>query len=256
MEPIQRVVVRDKHPVFESGYLARPFNRVVLGLAALSLLIQIAGLIQGLAGQGKVVSGFDHASFAVVAFLWLLLGCMVFLQRRAGLAARLFLLFAASGSAFLAVGTLWYVSYPDAFIYAVGVLFFPPLLFSFVRAFRDSQRWSRAELLLYLPATLLVAPVTHDFATSQGNSPSFRVALVLIAVFLVAAAGQALRDFRFSQSPEEATQTRALLFGLLAGTVPAIAAIIEPLVTTGSVKSINVSWMPPIVLLFLIAMSY
>jgi signal transduction histidine kinase len=256
VEPIQRIVVRDKHPVFEPRYLAQPFNRWVLGLAGLSLLVQLVGLIQGLVGQGEKVGWFDHASFAIVAFLWLLLGLMVFLQRRAGLAGRLFLLFAASGSAFLAVGTLWYVSYPDAFIYALGLLFFPPLLLSFVRAFRDGQRWHQAELLLYLPAVILVIPVTHDFATRRATSPSFKVALLFVAIYLVGAAVQALRDLSFSRTPEEAAQTRALLFGLLAGTVPAVAALIEPLATTGTVKSINISWMPPIVLLFLIAMSY
>lgn len=256
MEPIQRIVVRDKHPVFEPRYLAGPFNRWVLSLAGLSLLIQVVGLTQGLVGQGKQVSWFDHASFAVVAFLWLALGFMVFLQRRAGLAGRLFLLFAASGSAFLGVGTLWYVSYPDAFIYALGLLFFPPLLYSFVRAFRDGQTWHRAELLLYLPAIALVVPVTHDFATRSATSPSFKVALLFVGIYLVAAAVQAVRDLSFSRTPEEGAQTRALLFGLLAGTVPAIAALIEPLATTGTVKSINISWMPPIVLLFLIAMSY
>lgn len=256
VEPIQRIVVHDKHPVFEPRYLARPFNRWVLGLAGLSLLVQVVGLIQGAVGQGKQVGWFDHASFAIVAFLWLLLGLMVFLQRRAGLTGRLFLLFAASGSAFLGVGTLWYVSYPNAFIYALGLLFFPPLLFSFVRAFRDGQRWHQAELLLYLPAVILVVPVTHDFATRQPTSPSFKVALLFVAIYLVGAAVQALRDLSFSRTPEEAAQTRALLFGLLAGTVPAIAALIEPLATTGTVRSINISWMPPIVLLFLIAMSY
>lgn len=256
MEPIQRVVVRDKHPVFEPRYLSRPINRWALGLAVLSLLVQLVGLIQGLVGQGKTVGWFDHASFAIVALLWLLLGVMVFLQRRAGLAGRLFLLFAASGSAFLGVGTLWYVSYPDAFIFALGILFFPPLLFGFVRAFREGQQWHRSELLLYLPAIILVLPVTRDFATRQATSPSFKVALVFVAVYLVAAAVQALRDLSFSRTPEESAQTRALLFGLLAGTVPAIAALIEPLATTGTVKSINISWMPPIVLLFLIAMSY
>ena len=256
MEPIQRIVVRDKHPVFEPRYLAGPFNRWALSLAALSLLIQAVGLTQGLLGEGKQVGWFDHASFAIVAFLWLTLGFMVFLQRRAGLAGRLFLLFAASGSAFLGVGTLWYVSYPDAFIYAAGLLFFPPLLYSFVRAFRDGQTWHRAEFVLYLPAVVLVIPVTHDFATRTATSPSFKVALLFVGIYLVAAAVQAVRDMSFARSPEEAAQTRALLFGLLAGTVPAIAALIEPLATTGTVKSINISWMPPIVLLFLIAMSY
>ena len=256
VEPIQRIVVHDKHPVFEPRYLARPFNRWALGLAGLSLLIQVTGLIQGLEGQGKAVGWFDHASFAVVAFLWLLLGIMVFLQRRAGLAGRLFLLFATAGSAFLGEGTLWYVSYPNAFIYALGVLFFPPLLFSFVRAFREGQHWSRRELLLYVPATVLVVPVTLDFALRRPTSESFKIGLACIAVYLLAAVGQALRDLQVSRTPEEAAQTRALLFGLLAGTVPAIAALIEPLATTGTVKSINISWMPPIVLLFLIAMSY
>ncbi len=256
MEPIQRIVVRDKHPVFEPSYLTHPLNRAVLGLAVLSLSVQVVGLVQGLVGQGKQVSWFDHASFAMVAFLWLLLGFMVFLQRRAGLAGRLFLLFAASGSAFLGVGPLWSVSYPDAFAFAAGLLFFPPLLLSFVRAFREGQRWHRIELVLYLPSAILVVPVTHDFATRQPASLSFKAALIFVALYLVAAAAQALHDLSFARSPEEAAQTRALLFGLLAGTVPAIAALIVPLVTTGTAESINISWMPPIVLLFLIAMSY
>jgi signal transduction histidine kinase len=256
VEPIQRIVIRDKHPVFEPSYLTQPFNRWVLGIAGLSLVIQGVGLVQGLVGAGKQVSWFDHASFAVVALLWLLLGFMVFLQRRAGLAGRLFLLFAASGSAFLGMGTLWYVSYPNALIYALGLLFFPPLLFSFVRAFRPGQHWHQAELSLYLPSIVLVGPVTHDFATRQATSPSFHAALLCVAIYLVGAAIQAVRDLSFARTPEEAAQTRALLFGLLAGTVPAIAALIEPLATTGTVKSINISWMPPIVLLFLIAMSY
>ncbi len=254
MEPVKRVVIRDKSPVFDADIFLRPLNRVVVGVVGVALLIQIVALGQVIAGQGKPAGWFDHASFAVVALLWLALGILVFLQRRAGDAGRLFLLSAAAGSAFLALATLYAQSYADALAYAAGLLFFPPFLYSFARAFSEKRPWRRAELLLYLPSAVLLLPGAQQLAEDR-TVVSWKIALLLVAGYLIAAIVQALRDLRLGETPEEAAQTRALLFGLAAGTVPGLAAYIVPIVLNNSF-TVNVKWLPPIVLLFLVAMSY
>src|SRR5690242_3179790 len=105
---------------------------MVLGAAALSLGVQVAGLVQVSLGYGTQMGRFDHAAFALVALLWLLLGATVFVQRRASRAARYFLFSSAAGSAFLGGGTLSGASVPDALLYCTGLLVFPPLMLQFV----------------------------------------------------------------------------------------------------------------------------
>src|SRR5947209_8760869 len=101
MESIQRIVVRDKHPVFDPELLRRPLNRVVLGVLSLALLVQVAALVQVLRGAGKSATAFDHSLFALVALFWLALGVLVFLQRRARRTGQLFAFSSAFGSVFV-----------------------------------------------------------------------------------------------------------------------------------------------------------
>src|SRR5436305_2066977 len=113
MGPANRVVVHDKQPLFDPDMFLRPLNRVVPGVAGCSLFIQIAGLIQVILHPGDGLSWFDHVGFAVVAFLWLALGVLVFLQRRVGSEGRLFLLSASAGSIFLGLSTVNTLSLAD-----------------------------------------------------------------------------------------------------------------------------------------------
>src|SRR5437764_13492683 len=100
MDPVQRIVVHDRPPWIEPEILRRPLNRAVLGVAGFALVVQVAALVQIAAGQGLQVLPnqnirlglFDHAAFAIVAFLWWTLGLFVFLQRRAQRAGQFFLL--------------------------------------------------------------------------------------------------------------------------------------------------------------------
>jgi len=251
----QRVVIHDKDPILEPQFMTRPLNRAVLGVAGLSLLIQIAGLVQVLVGMGLPAGVFDHAQFAIVAFLWLALGVFVFLQRRARLSGRLFLLSASAGAAFLGMGTLYYkTSMVDSVIYAAGLLFFAPLLFSFSRAFHEGRPWRRRELLLYVPALVFVWPSAVHLYSGQ-ESVIWRIATLTVAFFLGGAIAQAVFDLGSDRSPEQSAQTRALLFGLVAGTVPAIFTFFVPLASQGA-TSVPPTWIPPLVLLFLFAMSY
>ena len=82
---IQCVVIRDLPPVLEPALFDRPVNGLMLGAIGISISVQVAGIVQVLTGYGNKVGRFDHASFAVVALLWILPGYVVFLQRRASL---------------------------------------------------------------------------------------------------------------------------------------------------------------------------
>src|SRR5436305_6471960 len=73
MEHVRRVIVHDKIPVLEPDIFLGPTNRLVLGTAALSLLLQSIALGEVDAGQGASVGIFEHISFALVALLWLAL---------------------------------------------------------------------------------------------------------------------------------------------------------------------------------------
>jgi signal transduction histidine kinase len=251
---IQRLIIRDQAPVLEPALFARPVNWIVLAAVGLAVSAQIAGLVQVALGYGNQVGRFDHASFAIVAFLWLLLGSMVFLQRRGSLAGRFFLLSSVAGAAYLGVGTLSGVSWPDALVYTAGILFFPPLIFSFARALDADRPWRRWELLIFVPQLVLVWPMAQDFVLGH-KSLAYRLGLASVAIYLLAATVQAWRGLRRSRSPEGTGQMRALLFGLLAGTLPGIALFVVPLALLGRLVIIT-TWQPLIVLLFLIAMSY
>ena len=254
MDSVQRVVVHDKHPVLEAEILARPRNRVVLAASALSLLVQIGALAQVVVGQGDRVGWFDHAGFSLVAFLWLALGVLVFLQRRSHRAGHLFLLSAATGSAFLALRTLDSVSLADAALYSAGLLFFPAFLLSFTRAFDQRRVWRRQELWTYVPPLILMVPLVHD-TTLRLTSITWKAAIASVAVYLLASILQTFRDLQAAQTSEQAAQGRALLFGLLAGTVPGTVIFVVPAVL-GNPTLLTERWIPPIVLLFLLAMSY
>jgi signal transduction histidine kinase len=251
---IQRVVIRDLPPVLEPALLDRPVNWFMLGAVGFSLCVQVTGLIQVILGYGNKVGRFDHASFAIVALLWLLLGSMVFLQRQASLAARFFLLSSVAGSVFLGVGTLSGVNVPDALLYTAGLLLFPPLTFSFVRALDEDRPWRRQEILFFVPQLLLIWPMAQDFVLGH-KSLAYKLGLASVAIFLLAATIQAGRSLRTARTPHGAAQMRALLFGLLAGTLPGIVLFVAPLVFLGRLVIIT-TWQPLIVLLFLIALSY
>src|SRR5690242_17696840 len=98
MEPVRRVVIRDKQPLVEPEILVPPLNRIALCTVSLALLAQGIAALQVIMGQGSPWDWFDHLSFAAVAFVWWLLGVIVFLQRHAQRTGALFLLSAACGS--------------------------------------------------------------------------------------------------------------------------------------------------------------
>jgi len=255
MGPVRRVIIRDKQPWFEPRILDGRSNRAVLLAAVVSLLIQLVALIQVLQGQGKKVGVVDHVSFAVVALLWLTLGVLVFLQRRNQGAGQLFLLSAVAGSAFLSLGTLWSVSFVDALIFAAGLLFFAPLLFSFTRAFSGERRWQWRDLLLYVPALLVIWPGAQDLLLPTPAGLPWRLGTVSVAVYLLGAIIQAWNDRRSSRIPARAAQVRALFVGLVAGTVPGVPMFVVPLVVRGHL-GVALSFLPVFILVFLIAMSY
>lgn len=254
MGPVKRVVIHDKNPVLEPEVFTRPVNRVAVGLAACSALVQIWGLAQDILGYGHRNGWFDYASSAFVAFLWLGLGVLVFLQRGARYSGRLFLLSAATGSAFLSLTSVAQTSLADAVLYTVGLLLFPPFLFSFARAFDETRQWRNRELLLYLPPVVLVW-WTAQGVRSSNHDLMWRVGVASVAVYLVAAILQTIHDLFSIRNPERAAQTRALLFGLVVGTVPGTLIFVAPYVLSGTANP-TFNWLPLLVLVFLFAMSY
>ncbi|MBV9280094.1 MAG: hypothetical protein JOZ41_08445, partial [Chloroflexi bacterium] len=254
MRDVRRVVIHDKHPILDAEVLNRPANRAVLAVAGLALLIQLAALVQVLLDKGNQVGWFDHTSFAVVSFLWLLVGLLVFMQRRGHRAGQLFLLSAAAGSVFLALGTLTGVNLIDALLFSAGVLFFPAFLLSFTRAFQEERTWRRAEALVYLPPLLLVWPMAQGFLHSQ-TPFLWRAGVACVGLYFCGAVLQTGRDLLVASTPERAAQTRALLFGLLAGSIPALFMYVLPL-ALGNQHTVSRTWQPHLVLLFLLAMSY
>lgn len=254
MDGIQRIVVHDKHPVFDPEVFRRPLNRLVLAVLSLALVVQGGALIQVLEGRGNPATPFDHALFALVALVWLALGCLVFLQRRARRTGQLFALSSAFGSVFVSLGTLYNATPLDAFLFTLGLLTFPPLVFLFARAFFEEQPPHPAEPLLFLPPALLLWPGAGALARHE-TSIAWKLVLLSVGAYLIAAAIQAWYDLGLAHSPEQAAQTRALLFGLIAGTVPGIVVFIVPIVATNSVR-FPITWIAPIILLFLVAMSY
>ncbi len=254
MDHVRRVIVHDKPPIFEPEIVRRPANRVVLGAAAFSLLTQVGALVDVALGRGESVSLFDHAAFALVSVLWLALGVLVFLQRRSRSAGRLFLLSASCGAVFLSLGTLYRAGFIEAFLFVGGLLFFPVFLLSFARAFHEDRHWRRAELVLYVAPLLLLIPGALALQSGR-TTPLWRVALLTVALYLLSSAVQAVFDLRSGGTAERAAQSRALLFGLLAGTLPGLALFIAPLVVTGSLVA-TLTWLPTLILVFLLAMSY
>lgn len=254
MDHVRRVIVHDKPPIFEPETVRRPANRVVLGAAILSLLTQAGAIVDAASGRGLNVPFFDHVAFALVAVLWLALGLLVFLQRRSRSAGRLFLLSAACGSVFLSLGTLYGAGVVEAFLFALGLLFFPVFLLSFARAFHEDRAWQRAELLLFIPPLLLLIPSTSSLAGGH-TTVLWRLALLVTALYLLGSVAQAFFDLLGAGTAERAAQSRALLFGLIAGTLPGFALFIAPLVATGGLVT-TLTWLPPLILVFLLAMSY
>jgi signal transduction histidine kinase len=254
MEVVQRIVVHDKHPVFDPELLRRPLNRAVLGVVALALVAQVAALAQIIGGRGNAATPFDHALFALVALLWLALGILVFLQRRARRTGQLFALASAFGSVFVSLGTLYNAGIADAFLFTLGLIVFPPLIFLFARAYYEEQPSHPAEPLLFIPPAILVWPGANALAHQRTDLP-WKLVLLSVGVYLVAAALQAWYDLGLARNPQQAAQTRALLFGLIAGTVPGIIVFVIPVVATNSVQ-FPITWVAPIILIFLVAMSY
>src|SRR5438045_1617220 len=102
---VRRIVVRDRYPIFESEVYMRSLNRYVLVLAGLALAVQVQAWIEVAHRRGAGTAWTVHLSFAAVAMLWLLLGAVVFLQRRSGRAGQLFLASSAAGAMFVGTGT-------------------------------------------------------------------------------------------------------------------------------------------------------
>lgn len=254
MEAIRRVVIRDREPLLAPAVLRSPLSRLALGMALVAFLLQGVAIWQVTGGVGQRLAPFDHAAFALVAFGWVALGCLVLLQRSAGRVGALFLLLSAAGSAFLAFGSLYSAGLLDALVFSAGLLLFPPLLVLFARAFQNEREFHPAELLLFVPSAVLLGPSANSLSQGQ-TTTGWKIALLTVVLFLLATMVQAARDLRMAGSPIAAAQSRALVFGLIAGGAPGTIVIVVPLVLTGSLL-VAVSWVPAIVLLFLLAMSY
>jgi signal transduction histidine kinase len=253
MGPVRRIVVRDKHPVVDGEILRRPLNRAVLLAAAAALALQALAIEQEIWGAGGSPGPFGPAPFAVVAFVWLALGLLVFLQRRARYAGQMFLLAAAAGSVFLALAPIRR-SPAESFVFAAGLLLLPAFLVTFVRMFDEARRWRWRELWLFAPALVLVWPVGDALYRSDVASPVWRIGLGLVGLYLAAAIAQAGLDMFATRSPSTADQLRALLIGLVAGTLISIPIFLIPVVISG--QKVAVTWLPATVLLFLLAVGY
>lgn len=251
---LRRVVIRDRHPIVDAALYTRPLNRAVLAAAALALAIQIVGAVESARGLGAPTGAFERLAYALVALLWLVAGLLVFVQRRRRRTGQLFLLSAAAGSIFLSLGIVYSAGLLDALLYATGLLLFPPLLVSFVRAFDEQRPWSLRELWLYLPPAALIWPSATALAHNHSNWP-WRIGLVLVALYLIAAIVQSLLDLRHAGSPLQAAQLRALSAGLIGGTLPGTILFVVPVVLNGRI-SVDAAWLPALVLLYVIAMSY
>ncbi|PZR99466.1 MAG: hypothetical protein DLM70_15320, partial [Chloroflexi bacterium] len=254
MKPVRRVVIRDKHPVFERELIELRPNRAVLAVATFALLVQIFAVTQAAMALGNRVGWFEHVLWSGVACLWLALGILVFLQRRAHHAGRLFLLCSSAGAIWLGMGTFSGVNMVDALLYSAGYLLFPPLLYAFSEAYTEQRPWRHRDLLFYVPPLVLIWPMAHDYVAGP-KSLLWRLAIILAPLYLVAAMARTARDMYGATAPERQAQLRALLFGLVAGTVPAIFTFGIPLVLY-STPPIPTGWLPLLVLLFLVAMSY
>jgi signal transduction histidine kinase len=254
MEPVRRVVIRDRHPIFGPELLHRRLNRWVLLAAALSIGIQAAALAQVLAGHGRSVAWPDHVAIAAVALLWLAMGVLVFLQRRAHRAGQLFLLSASAGAAFLSLATLYGTGLANAVLFVTGLMLCAAFLVSFSRAYSESRTWDARELLIYLPALVLVLPGAQDLVAGR-TTIWWKLCLVVVAGYLIAAIVQSALDLRMAAAPTAAAQSRALLVGLVAGTAPGIALFVWPIISSGSVL-VSTGILPWIILLFLVAISY
>jgi signal transduction histidine kinase len=254
VEALRRVTIHDKPPIFDGALIAHPLNRITLGIGTLALVAQAVGLVQVMAGHGNSVGILDRASFPFVAFIWLLLGVTVFVQRAGTPAARFFLLSAAAGSTFLGVGTLSGVSWPDALLYSGGILLLAPTTWGFVRALAGHRMPLWREVLLYVPPVALIPPMASDLIYGH-KQLGFRLGVASVGIYLLAAVVQSARGLAAARKPEAAAQMRAVLFGLVAGTLPGILLYVVPLAFFGQ-QLVVTTWQPLIALLFVLAMSY
>src|SRR5260370_5964568 len=127
-------------------------------------------------------------------------------------------------------------------------------MFTFSRAFTERRCWQLQYVVYYLPSLLLIWPMAQDFIHGQ-KSFLWRFGVASVVIYLFAASIQTTRDLLAARTSEQAGQTRALLFGLLAGTVPGAILFVWPL-TFGNQRTVSTTWQPQLVLVFLLAMSY
>lgn len=254
MQPTRHIVIRDGPPLFNPALTRRPADWVALACAALSLCVQAVALVQVSQGFGNQVGLFDHVAFAAVALLWLLLGIAVFLQRAGTDSGRFFLLSSAAGSGYLGLGTLSGVSGVDAVLYAVGLLTFAPMMFGFVRSLQNGRRRRRFGWVVYLPPVLLIWPMASDLIGGR-KSMGYRISIVCIGAYLLACLAQSLWNLARAETPAEASQTRALVLGLIGGTVPGLLVFVVPLAVFGRLLVVT-TWQPLFAVLFILAMAY
>lgn len=254
MPRVRRIVIRDRPPLFSHELVRYPADRMTIAVALFSLGAQAVALEQVEQGFGNQVGMVDHASFSLVALLWLLLGVTVFLQRAGTTAGRCFLLSAATGSCYLGFGTLSGVSAPDALLYAAGLITFAPFMLAFIRSFRRRQVWSRFDLLLYLPPLVLIWPLASDLM--QGRQAfGYRIGILSIGMYMLACLAQASWNFARAKTFADIAQMRAVTLGLICGTVPGVLIFIVPLALFGRLLVVT-TWQPLIALLYIGAMSY
>jgi signal transduction histidine kinase len=253
MGPVRRVIIHDRYPVLDADIVRRPLNLAVLLAAAAAIALQLVAIAQEAWGPSGSAGALGPAPCAAVAFLWLALGLLVFLQRRARYAGQFFLLAAAAGSVFLSFAATSRTLL-ESCLFAAGLLLFPAFLLAFARGFDEARPWRRRDLLLYVAPLALIWPVGEALYRSDVSGPVWRAGLSVVGLYLLAAIGQVGWDAVAARSAPRAGQLRALLVGLVVGTLISIPVFLVPIVVSG--RKVDVTLLPFVVLLFLAAVGY
>jgi signal transduction histidine kinase len=146
------------------------------------------------------------------------------------------------------------VSAADALVYSTGLVTFAPLMLGFVRSLQPQRVRNRFEPVLYLIPLALIWPLASDFINGR-HSLGYRVGIMSIGMYMLGCMVQALWDLSKAETPEALAQTRALVTGLIGGTVPGLLVFVVPLAVFGQLLVVT-TWQPLIALLFIAAMCY
>ncbi|PZS05845.1 MAG: hypothetical protein DLM70_05915, partial [Chloroflexi bacterium] len=249
-----RVAIWDLHPVFDRNIVHRPLNLIALGAALASATVQVTAVWQTVSGFRGPAVHLSQGPFSAAAAVWLALGLLVFLQRRAGRVGPLFLISASFGAIFSCLLPLRGFLELYSLLCALGLLMFPAFLFSFVRAYNERRHWVWPEAAVYVLALVLVPSVAQGLIDNLPNL-LWRIGIAFVVACLLGSIAQLLLTFRERLTPAVALQTRALLFGLIAGTTPSAVVYALPVLTTGN-TSTSLVWLPVVILVFLLTVGY